>query len=487
MFNSFIKTVFIKHQYKKAYKDAISTFDRISIMEETYNKDIAEFSKSEIIQTLISIKAPTIDALAKVKSTITQYTVWASENKYFPQNDSIYQISRTELLKYLDSNAIVNGYIKSRDELYDVCKKLKNPVDQAILVLLFEGLNGDGMKEIRLLKKEDINFNDRQILIRGTSKRYITNVDTRSLDILKKAIETDDYDNKNGRSNARAPKRYMISSDYVIRPTKMHNTDGSPISTDGINVKFKNIKIETGKFYINSTKTFYSGIYNTLLELESYQKLSIPTYKRVLNDCGMKENIYPHLREGYETYKFYKSVELCTPLTQIEMGLRGVSLEEIAKYTPNSSDKKNQKDSDISAPDQKDRTKEHQELVYIFASLLYKNAYKLYERPVDCLGIKSNCISILCEAKTLNGTYNDEVEQVRRCLSQLLYYNMLKVDGITNGSKTQNVALFNRKIRNSDHIAFLQNFGCLVIWYEGNVLKGTDEALLFLRDQNLLL
>lgn len=153
MYNSSIKDIFIRSYYKEAQKDATNTFNRTSLQEEICNKDIAEFSNEELIETLISMKSPTVNALAKIKTTIKQYTTWASNNGNYTLNDSINQISRQELMNYLDSDYAANRYIKSRDELYVLYKKLANPVDQAILVLLFEGLDGEDMSEIRLLKK----------------------------------------------------------------------------------------------------------------------------------------------------------------------------------------------------------------------------------------------------------------------------------------------------------------------------------------------
>lgn len=156
----------------------------------------------------------------------------------------------------------------------------------------------------------------------------------------------------------------------------------------------------------------------------------------------MNQNIYDQLKERYETFKFHKSVEPSNVLMiSVELGLREVTLEEIARYNPNTNDDESKKNTFISDSDKQDRTKEHHELVFKFASLLHKNNYKLYERPVDCLGVRNNNISILCEAKALDGTFGDEVEQVRRCLSQLLYYNLLKINEIADCNKTQNIAL----------------------------------------------
>jgi hypothetical protein len=182
---------------------------------------------------------------------------------------------------------------------------LANAVDQAILVLFYEGLNGEEMSEVRNLKKEDVKILAREIIVRGENPRILTNIDERSIAILEEAINENEYLVNNGESTAKATKRYMIDSDYVIRPTKMHNVDGEAISVPGINVKLSRIKKWIEKYYINTTNLFYSGVFERIekAELVKGEELNVKDYGQILEDIGMKPETYGTLKERYETFK----------------------------------------------------------------------------------------------------------------------------------------------------------------------------------------
>jgi hypothetical protein len=113
-----------------------------------------------------------------------------------------------------------------------------------------------------------------------------------------------------------------------------------------------------------------------------------------------------------------------------------------------------------SIKNRKERTKKHHQLVRDFAILLEEKGYTLYENPMDCLGKKKNLKSILCEVKTLDGYYDDEVAQVRAALSQLLYYEQFNTDG-----NVKKIALFSSEICEK-HKNFLEKHDCIVVWYD---------------------
>lgn len=303
MYNREQKERFLNEFYynEETKKTTALTFEKTAILEDQFETDLCRFNQEQLRDLLLFFGCSNKNALGKYFNQVQQYVKWSTENGYCTYNFAYANIFRKDLDKYLNVHAVQNQYF-TRDEIYDL--DLANAVDKAILVLFFEGVMGNELEEVRFLKKDDVKIIAREIHItNGKNKRVLDNIDERTIDILKDAIEIDEYYNLNGESEAKAPKRYMIDSDYVIRPTKMHNVDGEPISVAGINIKMRNIRKWLGIPYLTPKNIFYSGIFERLQQREKESELTNDDYKEVLEEVGMNAATFGMLKERYETYK----------------------------------------------------------------------------------------------------------------------------------------------------------------------------------------
>lgn len=137
------------------------------------------------------------------------------------------------------------------------------------------------------------------------------------------------------------------------------------------------------------------------------------------------------------------------------------------------------KDISLEKKKRSERTERHQALVRKIANVLDKKGYELYEGIMDCAAVKYKEKTLLIEVKTLSSGGEDELHQVRRSLSQLLYYEEFHLSQIPNCSNGNviKVVLFENKIQDK-YISFLKKYGCRVLWdNENNELVGMDELL----------
>lgn len=137
------------------------------------------------------------------------------------------------------------------------------------------------------------------------------------------------------------------------------------------------------------------------------------------------------------------------------------------------------KDISLEKKKRSKRTARHQALVRAIANELDKKGYGLYEGIMDCAAVKYGKKTLLIEVKTLSESGEDELHQVRRSLSQLLYYEEFHLSQIPNCSNNNvvKVVLFENKIQDK-YIGFLEKYGCRVIWAnEDKELVGVDELL----------
>jgi hypothetical protein len=124
------------------------------------------------------------------------------------------------------------------------------------------------------------------------------------------------------------------------------------------------------------------------------------------------------------------------------------------------------------------RLQRHNLMVRELAARLAAAHIQLYEDPFDILGIIEE-IGLMVEAKTLDGTVDDERARVREALSQLLYYPAFLVSPVVSEDAIKKIACFERRPSNA-HIRWLNDHGIAVIWKEGNGFAGDALASRFL-------
>ncbi|MDL2274456.1 hypothetical protein LJC34_07980 [Oscillospiraceae bacterium OttesenSCG-928-G22] len=134
-----------------------------------------------------------------------------------------------------------------------------------------------------------------------------------------------------------------------------------------------------------------------------------------------------------------------------------------------------------------ERTKRHQLLLLGFAELLEHAGYKFFENPMDCYAYRYERVSLLIEAKTLDGTSSDEMRQVRTALSQVLYYENFNLGQAVLKENMSRLILFEREI-SLPHQVFLEKHGCNSIWKNNtNGFTGTAKAVQLMKNNGILL
>ncbi len=126
----------------------------------------------------------------------------------------------------------------------------------------------------------------------------------------------------------------------------------------------------------------------------------------------------------------------------------------------------------------RNRLRRHNLMVRKLAARLAAAHVELFEDPFDILGIVEE-FGIMVEAKTLDGTVDDERERVREALSQLLYYPAFLVSPVVSEDTIKKVACFERPISDA-HVRWLNDNGIAVIWQDGDRFGGDALASGFL-------
>ncbi|SDJ08735.1 phage lytic cycle repressor MrpR family protein [Salimicrobium halophilum] len=237
LFNQQLKEDYFTHLLKngqvnrESVKSYARLMERLSPAEENRNKDVMHFSFEEMEDILRGFQTRfrgTIESYARIIST---YLNWAVMQGYISENV-------LQRLNPKDFNAYVieQDLFLTNSQLMRYEDNLENYQDAVILRLLFEGVCGRQMSELRNLKYQR-EFVDEETntlkLIHSLEEddsgrpvkyweRYLK-VEDRSLHLVKRASEENYYYKSNGdmADTTGRIREYtdLIRNDYVLRPS----------------------------------------------------------------------------------------------------------------------------------------------------------------------------------------------------------------------------------------------------------------------------
>lgn len=306
---------------KKAYIEDKSTshsmesalkvfFNRLSEVEEYYNKDVVDFDDTELDDLLISFNCKTHQAITDKISLLRNYIYWEVEHGYCKSKNIIIDLPRFSngCERYLNKLAIKYRYLKDKNELYKLINQLVNYKDKAIICLLYEGLYGKEFDEIRYLKVKDCDFENNIINVTGENARQIK-CDSEIMNIILETINETEYSKINGNSVSKNPSIKLISSQYVIKVTERSRLQGaaSPMT---IAVLFSHMRLDSWNVnynvqYISASTIRESGIFHHIAKIEEQQNMPVTDeqIQNILSIYGINSSMLFQYKRKYNYFK----------------------------------------------------------------------------------------------------------------------------------------------------------------------------------------
>ncbi|WEG18574.1 hypothetical protein PQ478_08830 [Alkalihalophilus pseudofirmus] len=289
MYNEAIKKRYLETISETSYVAYESRLKALSNDEKRYNKDIYDFTRKEIIDTLYALELPSMSSARAYLSTVKSYIDWAIANGYV--NSNINPVARvyTNVLDEIIDHT--KKMFISEEELTEIEEKdlNNNYQDRVISRLIFEGVYGTKFSELAGIKLKDINTDTNEITIREGKFPRTVQVSERLVNFLLKAASEDMYILANGLAESRAKEKKLIQNDYVIRAVdngriKDHN---APVSYMTLYTKLRHIKEITNKPYLTPTNIRRSGmLYMGYLLYKENGKLDKEEYNLIAEKFG---------------------------------------------------------------------------------------------------------------------------------------------------------------------------------------------------------
>lgn len=228
LFNEEVKNQYLNTISDKTKQSYRRIFTITSEHERALNKDINKFELKEIEVILSSFKSKSRNTIESYGRIISSYLNWCVKTGIISEN-VMSDMKPDDFEKFIYDKS---GYLSDKD-LMQIENLCNNYQDAVILRLLFIGVGGKQLSEIRNLKIEDVDFKNKMIKLTNTLKsdnrglplkyteRFI-DVDDRTLRLIEGAIGQTTYLKRNGdlvqteNDNVR-PYTDLVDNDYVVR------------------------------------------------------------------------------------------------------------------------------------------------------------------------------------------------------------------------------------------------------------------------------
>ena len=228
LYNEEIKQRFLNTLHENTRMSYIRVLLAAKRTEEQLEKDLYDFNLNEIEYVLYDL-APTTATSSEVNGRIiTSYISWAIEQGLRSNNINPLKLVSSDYFKKFVDPSIVT--FLSEKELIQIEEGCVNAQDAAIFRLLFEGVGGKNYSELRNLKRQDIDVDNRIMkLTDEDGETRELQVEQRTIDLVLKADKEEVYYKKNGEVDdvSGRIRQYtdLVKNEYVFRPsiTKVNN------------------------------------------------------------------------------------------------------------------------------------------------------------------------------------------------------------------------------------------------------------------------
>lgn len=298
-YNEAIKNSFLESLNNEGSRHVISyVFEASKTTEELLEKDLYNFDDHEVGLVLQNMSLSTINTAKSNMFHIKSYIDWAIKMGYRDNNiNPLLGKNVKWVAQFLDKTKKIHW---SKDDFYrEIIGNLENPQDQALMVMLFNGIKGEKFIELQQLKYRDIDWDTGEVYIKSRKQNQTIKLfNKEDLDILEKAYEQKVYyviTEENSYS-----EHEMIDSEFILKNLVSRRiSEPREISMSVLYSRLGNIKEVFDLEYLTPNSLVQSGqIYMAYKLWKERGKLG----KEEFNLIGDRFNLNKMKSDGYEYY-----------------------------------------------------------------------------------------------------------------------------------------------------------------------------------------
>ena len=171
MYNDELKQRYIQDKTQRTTVDEYyypSLFKKTSVFEEQLQKDLCNFTVSEIEDMMKMWGFTSYNNIATFLSSCSIYVNWCMNQGMVLDSQNHFAEIKPERYSSFVDKTIYEMRIASREQIMEWVMELQNPSDQFVFLGVFEGLKGKGYCEYVDLLESDIDIKSSTINLRNT-------------------------------------------------------------------------------------------------------------------------------------------------------------------------------------------------------------------------------------------------------------------------------------------------------------------------------
>ena len=285
IYNPDIKAMFIDwidmSKYPPRWWERV--FEKTYILENKYNKDLANFTTEQIIEFYKFLDINSLESLMVYNINLIKYGNWALGEHIIIDGQNHFSEINNEHLAACINTLELGKSILTYKELRQLMSQLYNDQDRFIFFCLFEGIKGKDYAEILALKMSDINGNQVQLI-----DRTIT-VSNDFIAIAKEADKELEYITLTQRPIELIPSLTIYKEKF--------NSRGIDPGRAIYSTLVRGIRMAGATSAITTSSIYNSGLIHYLNKLATDQEVSVET---LLEDMKYRSMVQPIL----DKYRF---------------------------------------------------------------------------------------------------------------------------------------------------------------------------------------
>ena len=165
-----------------------AALNRALEFEKKFQKVFYEFTEEEVIEMYKTVDAISVRSLQNINLTLKHAARWMLHSQK-KDIGNIYDKITKDLIQECVNTEKKDNLVISKEQLVDIQNDLLNYVDKALLLLLFEGVGGQKLKELMFLDWDQVSRQDLRIYFRNGKTVDITPED---YELLHQAFQEDE-------------------------------------------------------------------------------------------------------------------------------------------------------------------------------------------------------------------------------------------------------------------------------------------------------
>lgn len=285
MYNINLKERFIEFKGKSYLGKLRSIFRKSYLLETELNKDVYHFNQEEMEQLFALLNFKNV---VDTYNSIKYYLDYCKDQEGIIDKNIIVSVSPHHFEDFTE-----NKSLRFKEEsINSFISQCINAQDRLILRLLFEGVYGEDISELRNLKKSDVSWETNTLRlncdISGPRQIRVTN---ECMALIKESIKTNVQYYHNGEIKSGILYEYYCDNDYLIRT---------------IRKKAKNPSNRVGRSLLISRFKLYQTWFNVSVTPYSVYKSGMISHAiNVSKKLGIHINEFRHEKQWSNIAKIY--------------------------------------------------------------------------------------------------------------------------------------------------------------------------------------